>query len=109
MHGSNREHQEPSADAYATGSSQNQFAQMIVEELKARCERSSSHHTEASRMADQMSTSQSLELISARSWVLGEPLPPMAASMGHDLGILKRMILTNWNYTDKSSLPALAF
>lgn len=109
MHGSNREHQEPSADAYATGSSQNQFAQMIVEELKARCERSSSHHTEASRMANQMSTSQSLELISARSWVLAEPLPLMAVSMGHDLGILKRMVLANWNYTDRFSLPALAF
>ena len=108
MHGSNREHQEPPADDHSKGSSQNQFVQMIVKELTARCERSSSLHKLASGIAHRFPTGESLELLSARSWVLGEPLPPVAASKGDDLGILERMVLTNWNYTDKSSMPALA-
>lgn len=103
------EHQKPSSNAFASVNSRNQFVRMIVEELKARCYLSPSDHAIASRIANQFSTGHSLELISAKSWVLGEPLPPVAASSGYDLGILERMVLANWNYTDTSSMPALAF
>lgn len=98
----------PDLDQASQASDRNKFVGMFIDEMQSRCTGDASLHNDAVGFAESLPTASSTELLSAKAWILGKPIKDVAQSVtGMDVGLLERTVLLNWDYSDRSSAPAL--
>jgi len=95
-------------DGISRSSDRDQFVGMFIDELESRCTGNPALHKSAAQLAEVLPTAGSTELLSAKAWVLRRPISDLSRDIpGKDVGVLERVVLMHWDYTDVGSAPAL--